>query len=79
VFVIPPSIDPFAPKNQAMEPEEVEAVLRYVGLVGGDGPPPRTGFTRADGSPGRVDRHADVLQTGPPPPPEAPLVVQVSR
>src|SRR6266508_2890121 len=36
-------------------------------------------FTRADGSPGRVERHADVLQTGPPPPADAPLVVQVSR
>jgi trehalose synthase len=79
VFVIPPSIDPFATKNQEMEPDEVEAVLRYVGLLGGDGPPPRTTFTRADGSPGRVDRHADVLQTGPPPPPDAPLVVQVAR
>ena len=79
VFVIPPSIDPFAPKNQAMEQNEVEAVLRYVGLLGGDGPAPRIGFTRADGSPGRVDRHADVLQTGPPPPPDVPLVVQVSR
>jgi trehalose synthase len=79
VFVIPPSIDPFATKNQEMEPEEVEAVLRYVGLLGGDGPPPRTTFTRPDGSPGRVDHHADVLQTGPPPPAEAPLIVQVSR
>jgi trehalose synthase len=79
VFVIAPSIDPFATKNQAMEPKEVEAVLRYVGLLGGDGRAPRTEFIRADGSPGRVDRHADVLQTGPPPPPDAPLVVQVSR
>ena len=79
VFVIPPSIDPFATKNQAMEPDEVDAVLRYVGLLGGDGPPPSTTFIRADGSPGRIDRHADVLQTGPPPPPDAPLVVQVSR
>lgn len=79
VVVIPPSIDPFAPKNQTMEPDEVEAVLRYVGLVSGDGPAPRAAFVRADGSPGRVDRHADVLQTGPPPPPDAPLVVQVSR
>jgi trehalose synthase len=79
VFVIPPSIDPFATKNQAMEPDEVDAVLRYVGLLAGDGPPPSTTFIRADGSPGRIDRHADVLQTGPPPPPDAPLVVQVSR
>jgi trehalose synthase len=36
-------------------------------------------FTRRDGSPGRINRRVDVLQTGPPPPPEAPLVVQVSR
>ena len=79
VFVIPPSIDPFAPKNEEMEPDEVEAVLRYVGLLGGGGPPPRTGFTHADGSPGRVNRHADVLQTGPAPPPDAPLIAQVSR
>jgi trehalose synthase len=79
VFVIPPSIDPFATKNQAMEPDEVDALLRYVGLLGGDGRAPSTEFIRADGSPGRVDRHADVLQTGPPPPPDAPLVVQVSR
>ena len=79
VFVIPPSIDPFSPKNEEMEPEEVEAVLRYVGLLGGGGPPPRIGFTHADGSPGRVNRHADVLQTGPAPPADAPLVAEVSR
>ena len=79
VFVIPPSIDPFATKNQAMDADEVDALLRYVGLLGGDGRAPSTEFIRADGSPGRVDRHADVLQTGPPPPPDAPLVVQVSR
>src|SRR5690606_23106933 len=30
-------------------------------------------------SPGRVDRHVDILQTGPPPPGDVPLVVQVSR
>jgi trehalose synthase len=79
VFVIPPSIDPFATKNQAMDTDEADALLRYVGLLGGDGRAPSTEFIRADGSPGRVDRHADVLQTGPPPPPDAPLVVQVSR
>lgn len=79
VFVIPPSIDPFAPKNQAMGPGEVEAVLRHVGLIGGEGPPPRTEFTRADGTRGRVNRQTRVLEAGPPPPPHVPLVVQVSR
>jgi trehalose synthase len=36
-------------------------------------------FTRRDGSPGRINRRVDVLQTGPAPPPDAPVVVQVSR
>ena len=45
----------------------------------GDETPPAVPFTRRDGSPGRINRHVDVVQTGPPPPPDAPLVVQVSR
>jgi trehalose synthase len=36
-------------------------------------------FTRRDGSPGRINRRVDVLQTGPPAPLDAQLVVQVSR
>ena len=36
-------------------------------------------FTRLDGSPGRVDRRADVIGLGPVPSPDAPLVVQISR
>jgi trehalose synthase len=79
VVVIPPSIDPLSPKNQLMQTADVEAVLHYVGLLEGDRPAPVAAFTYEDGSPGRVDRHVDVLQTGPPPPPDAPLVVQVSR
>jgi trehalose synthase len=79
VFVIPPSIDPFSAKNQPMSAANVDAILHYVGLLEGDGPPPVVAFTLEDGSPGRIDRHVDVLQTGPPPPTDAPLVVQVSR
>jgi trehalose synthase len=79
VFVIAPSIDPFAVKNQTMTPGDVEGVLRHVGLLGGKALPSRTTFTRGDGSLGRVDHYTDVLQTGPPPPPDAPLVVQLSR
>jgi trehalose synthase len=48
-------------------------------LIGGDGEVPAVPFTRRDGSPGRVNRRVDVLQTGPPPPADAPVVVQVSR
>jgi trehalose synthase len=79
VFVIAPSIDPFSVKNQTMSSENVEAVLRHVGLLESKAPPSRSTFIRANGSPGRVDRYTDVLQTGPPPPPDAPLVVQLSR
>jgi trehalose synthase len=79
VFVIPPSIDPFSAKNQPMAAEDVDAILHYVGLLEGDGPAPVAAYTLEDGSPGRIDRHVDVLQTGPPPPADAPLVVQVSR
>jgi trehalose synthase len=79
-FVIPPSIDPFSAKNEPISRRNVLHALAYVGLVdGSDGTPPVVPFTRRDGSPGRINRHVDVLQTGPPPPAGAPLVVQVSR
>lgn len=79
VHAIPPSIDPFSAKNQPMDPAQVRAALVYVGVLAGEADGPRVAFSRRDGSPGRIDRHADVLQTGPPPPSDAPLVVQVSR
>ncbi len=79
ITVIPPSIDPFSPKNQPMSRRTVRSTLGYVGLLGDGGRPPDVPFARSDGSPGRINRHVDILQTGPPPPPEAPLVVQVSR
>jgi trehalose synthase len=78
-FVIPPSIDPFSAKNQPMSPADVEAVLHYVGLLAGEPPASVAAFTLEDGSIGRINRHVDVLQTGPPPPADVPLVVQVSR
>ena len=34
---IPPSIDPFSPKNQELSTDDVQAILGVVGLVGGDG------------------------------------------
>ncbi len=77
--VIPPSIDPFAAKNEPMSQRNVRLALGYVGLLMGDGAPPVVPFARRDGSPGRINRHVDVIQSGPPPPLDAPLVVQVSR
>ncbi len=77
--VIPPSIDAFSAKNQELDDATVRAILVHTGLVEG---PPGEGsptFRREDGSPGRVQRHADVLRLGRAPGWETPLVVQVSR
>jgi trehalose synthase len=77
--VIPPSIDPFSAKNEPMSRRNIRLALGYVGLLDGDGNPPVVPFARRDGSPGRIDRHVDILQSGPAPQPDAPLVAQVSR
>lgn len=78
VRLVAPSIDPFSPKNQDLDPDTVRAVVGHVGLVAGGHPAP-AGFLRRDGSPGRVDHLADIVRTGPPPEVTTPLVVQVSR
>jgi trehalose synthase len=75
---IAPSIDPLSPKNVALTPDFSRGILQAAGLLSDGDAKPLT-FTRRDGSPGRVERTADILQSGPPPPPDAPLVVQVSR
>lgn len=78
VRIIAPSIDPFAVKNEDMAPEVAEAVLAHVGIIRGD-LDRVPAFHRLDGSPARVDHVADIVRAGPPPAPEAPLVIQVSR
>ncbi len=77
--VIVPSIDPFSAKNEELSPETVRAIVTHVGVVSGPAGSGAPAFTRDDGSPGRVDRFADVLSLGPPPAADVPLVVQVSR
>jgi trehalose synthase len=78
-MIIPPSIDPFSAKNQEMDEATVRAILVETGLVEGPPGPGSPVFLREDGSPGRVDRHADVLRLGRAPTWDTPLVVQVSR
>ena len=77
--VVPPSIEPFSAKNEPMSPRNVQLALAYVGLIEGDGSPPVVPFMRRDGSPGRINRHVDVIHSGPPPAPDAPIVLQASR
>jgi trehalose synthase len=79
LHVITPSIDPFCAKNTSLSAPESRAILQYVGLLGGDASSMNVTYRRRDGSPGRIDRKVDILQTGPPPPSDTPLVVQVSR
>jgi trehalose synthase len=77
--VIQPSIDPFSAKNQELDEGAVRAILVHAGVI--EGPPgdglPR--FLRADGTPGRVDRQADIIRLGRAPTWDVPLVVQISR
>jgi trehalose synthase len=79
VAVIPPSIDPFSPKNQDLSADTRQQILRRIGLLasGHDDPPAR--FTRRDGSRGRVMRAASIISEAPLLDPLVPLVVQVSR
>ena len=64
-WVIPPSIDPFSAKNEAMSRRNAELALVYVGVLEGEGAPPVVPFARRDGSPGRINRRVDLVQNGP--------------
>ena len=75
--MIPPSIDAFSPKNADQTHEQSLAILSAAGIV----PHRAVGhatFTRSDGSPGRVDSRAILLEDQPLTPADA-VVVQVSR
>ena len=78
VMVIPPAIDPYAIKNRSMKPEQARSVLTATGLLAGV-PEMEPRFPTEDGKSAAVTSSAVVLREGPPPGPEVPLVVQVSR
>lgn len=78
-FVIAPSIDPFSPKNQDMNEDVARAILVHTGLIEGPVNKVAPTFVRSDGSPGRVDRRADIIRLGRAPSWETPVVAQVSR
>ncbi|HET7417082.1 MAG TPA: hypothetical protein VFJ61_05620, partial [Solirubrobacterales bacterium] len=77
VWCMPPVIDPFSPKNQDFAPEVTDAILKAIGLVA-DGLAGAPVFERADGTPGRVERKATILQDEELPE-DARVVAQVSR
>jgi trehalose synthase len=77
IVVIHPTIDVFSPKNEDLDAEAVGAVVGAAGIVAGGQTGPVT-FRRHDGSPGRVDRRANVVEDRPLRIDE-PVVLQVSR
>ncbi len=77
IAVIQPSIDAFSPKNQDLTEEQRIAILSRAGLLT-NGDHTEATFMRSDGTPGRVDRRADVLEVAPLRPWDR-VVVQVSR
>jgi trehalose synthase len=77
IAVIRPSIDAFAPKNAEQTREQSLAILVKAGILADDVDAYPV-FTRSDGTPGRVERPAEMLEeqpleTG------VPVVMQVSR
>ncbi len=77
IAVIPPSIDPFSPKNNELTQARGAAILIQSGLLSGYASATPY-FVRPTGTIGLVERHVDLFQTGPAPL-AARLVVQVSR
>src|SRR5690606_10008962 len=76
--VVPPSIDPFSPKNQELDEPTVHAILARSGVLSVRDPGEAT-FMRRDGTRGSIIRTASIVEEGDPPSPDTPLVVQVSR
>jgi trehalose synthase len=77
IAVIQPSIDVFSPKNADQSDEQSLAILARAGVTSHRATGAAT-FTRSDGTPGRVDRRAEMLEDGPLLPDHV-LVAQVSR
>jgi trehalose synthase len=78
VAIIPPSIDPFSPKNQDLDAATVRAILATLGVIDGPAPPVPAAFVRRDGTAGTVTRPAVITGEGRPGP-DDPVLLQISR
>jgi trehalose synthase len=77
-WIIPPSIDPFSPKNQELTADTVRAILLKLGVLDGPAPMAPATFMRRDGDTDTVTRQALIIGEGRPGP-DDPVLVQVSR
>jgi len=78
-WIIPPSIDPFSPKNQEMSDKDVLRALGCIGLLSTSGDDAPAVFRRRDGASGQIRSRAAILSEGRPLQAATPMVVQVSR
>lgn len=76
--IVPPSIDPFAPKNDALNLDQQRAILAAAGLTVSQPDPANAVFTRIDGTTSRVVHRSEVTEIAPLQD-STPLVLQVSR
>ncbi len=77
-WVIPPSIDPFSPKNQQLDAGTVRAILARLGVLDGADPAMPAKFVRRDGYVDQVTRPAVVVGEGLPGLDDS-VLIQVSR
>ena len=77
ISVIRPSIDAFSPKNAEQTREQSLAIMASAGVLADDVSAYPT-FTRSDGTPGRIERKAEMLEEAPLSA-DVSLVMQVSR
>ena len=77
-WIIPPSIDPFSPKNELLDAETVRAILVKLGVLDGTAPTAPARFVRRTGDVGVVTRPAVIVGEGRPQL-QDPVLVQVSR
>ena len=77
--IVPPSIDPFAPKNQELDADAVRVMLTASGLLDGGQSTAAPVFRRLDGHLAEVTGRATLVDGGPPPEAHRPIVLQVSR
>jgi trehalose synthase len=78
LWIVAPSIDAFSAKNQELDADNVRAILTTIGLRADAAPLTAPTFYRHDGTPGRVDRRAELEQSESLPD-DVPVVAQVSR
>ena len=77
-WIIPPSIDPFSPKNQQLNADTVWAILAKLDVLDGVAPTVPARFVRRNGDMDIVTRPAAITGEGRPGP-DDPVLLQVSR